>query len=833
MFKLFLFSFLLIPGSNLASLSKESSTINSLSNLKESNITPIITKENDKFFYHFETRMNGELEYTPFSYVEKDGYYELKNDLSQNNEITEDNFNETKNLIYIHYPKTYRFEDNRFSYAERTHKADREFYTTYEFSYSCGEFKYCLNTSSFKESYIKTASANEGSSEKITYTLESQKSKFIKSVVNFFSKNFYYKSNEVQFNLSNYVNLLGYENKLVSFSNRIPLNNIYYWYQGLYPNSDNENNSIYTTYAFNTYNDANNIISNRYYEIFTSSENSHSSNSAYSVNGYTDELIYCNKKYRNIKLYEGYLSKKTLTKNEFYLVRLPGSYQDPVAILKEWVPENYTLETYIKEIIRYYLIENQVINKCNYLTPISSRAIEYKNNHIYDKDTYFLEKLDIADIKKNLSSNIGYTFVSVTHKIINSNGTFKMATSNFQNEKEISFSNYGYYKVVENNFYGSKTLNDIIIKSDDRKLLSIKSENEYIKDDLLNNPSNQIFLTNKTNNDIELSFPYFDSSLIIIKHNGVEKELFNYVDYSLTTPDSAITFPKYKINEIGSYIITISNRFGLSNTIKLNISNSKTDIKVDASNDKFVLEINTPDGGLNSIASFYLKRSFYKKEESTKQYEEIPSSTPYIFEDVKENTSYVSSSKSNEDFLLKNVFTFYPKIEENTFYQIIKLYLKDSYGNIIDITYKWYYLVENLPKTSENSNNIEVIFDSDTIEINKSINYSITKDSNLSFNDYEIIFLSGENNLVISKEEKKISGIKAGISEIRFIFYNDTNRISKDYRLSVINNTTSASKNENNTKNSKNKYIMYGLIGGGVLILGVALVKIINKKKGK
>ena len=831
MYKLFLLSILLTPSLtkfNYLNLFKnEASNITSLSS---DDVRPIFTKDGDKYFYHLETKMQGEVEYIPYTYIDIDGYYQLKDDLSKNVEINPDNFSLNQKLIYIHYPLTYRFEENRFSYIISNHKADREFYSQYNFEYNCSDYKYCLNKTVFTKSYIKSVSTTEGSSDKTNYSLESQKAKFIDSVVSFFSQNLYFKSNEISFNISNYINLLDYGNKFNTFSSRIPLNNIYYWYQGLYPNSDNEKESIYSTYAFNTFNDASDVISNKYYEIAIDESNSHYSESSYSVNGYLDEFIYCNKKYTNIKLYDGYLSKETHNKDEFYLLRLPGLYSDPVAILKEWIPGNYTPELYLKEIIRYYIIDNQVIRKCNYLTPISERAQEYPNNVIYDKETIFLDKLDIDNIKTDLASDIRYTWLSITYKIINSNGTFKISTSNFQNEKGISFDNYGYYKIVETNFYGSKTLNDIILKSDDRKLLQIKSNSEQISDDQLNNPSNQVYLTNKTNSDIELEFPYFDSSLISIKHNGVEKELFNYIDYQLTTINSQITFPKYTISEVGSYVFTISNRFGLSNTIKLNISNLKTDLKIDADNDRFILEINTPDGGLNSISSFYIKRAFYKKENSNVQYELINNSVPYIYEEVRDSSPFVELSKSKEEYLLNNIFTFYPKVDSITYYQVIKIYLKDAYGNIIDDTYKWNY-VEQSTNINNQNYDVDVVFDSNTIELDSSIYYEIIKKDNIK-PSYEIMFLSGENNLIINKEENKITASSLGESEIRFIFDfgDDINKIIKDYRIKVIE------KKQNNNKskeiqNSSNKIIIVSSISLGVIVLSIVIFNIVNKRK--
>ena len=835
MHKLFLLSFLF---GSLYYTNYQNSFIkneaSNISNLDIRDIKPIFTRNDGKYFYHMETKMVGEVEYTPYTYINNNGFYELKDDLSKNVEITLDNFYLKQNLIFIHYPKKYRFEENRFIWTESTHKVDREFYTQYNFTYRCDDYKYCLNKTSINRSYIKSASVSEGSSEKVTYTLDEQKAKFINVIVNTFSQSLYFKSNEVKFSLSDYIDLVEYSNNLVSFSSRIPLNNIYYWYQGLYPNSDNENESIYSTYAFNTFNDASDIILNKYYEIALDENNSHYSESAYSVNGYLDELVYCNKKYRNIKIYDGYLSKETNMNNEFYLLRLPGSYSDPVAILKEWVPENYTAESYLKEIIKYHIIDNQVIKKCDYSTPISERAVEYQNNHIYDKDTIFLDKLVIKDYKTDLISDIRYNWLSVTYKIINDNGTFKISTTNFNNEKDISFDLYGYYKIVETNFSKTNTLNDVIIKSDDRKLLQIKSLSKEISDDQLNNPSNQIYLKNMTSNDIELVFPYFDSSLINITHNGVEKELFNYVDYKATTNNSYITFPKYTINEIGNYIFKISNRYGLTNTIKVNISNSKPDIKIDADNDKFQLEINTPDGGLNSISSFYLKRAFYKKEESDVQYEQINNSTPYIYEEVRDSTPFVTFSKSKEEFLLNNIFTFYPKVNDLTYYQIIRLYLKDSYGNIIDVTYKWYYLNNKIINDDKVNQEIDVIFDKNVIEVEGSTYYTFI--SNVKTNiEYEINIVSGENNIVINKEENKITGISIGESKLRFIFNpsSNENKAIKDFKIIVTNKPQSTNKTSEK-KSDSNNIILYSAIGGGALLSLIIIVKVVlNKRKVK
>ena len=112
MHKLFLLSFLFgsLFGTNYQNsfIKNEASNI---SNLDIRDIKPIFTRNDGKYFYHMETKMVGEVEYTPYTYINSNGFYELKDDLSKNVEITLDNFYLKQNLIFIHYPKKYRFEE--------------------------------------------------------------------------------------------------------------------------------------------------------------------------------------------------------------------------------------------------------------------------------------------------------------------------------------------------------------------------------------------------------------------------------------------------------------------------------------------------------------------------------------------------------------------------------------------------------------------------------------------------------------------------------------------------------------------------------------------------
>ena len=807
-------------------------------NLDHDDLKVSISKNNDKYYFKIDNKRYGGDEYIPYSYSMQGDYYKLGNNLSIENEITSENINNTYDVFFINYPRNYSFDESKFSYTvtSRTTTANIKLKPTgdgvdlrseyYNFTYNCYNYRNFLNRDSITLSYYKYVEQWQGKVVTMSYSFEEQKEKFVREVVNEINNSYFYKSNSFSFNLNNYLDLSSYKNDIKSFSSRIPKNNIYYWYQGLVPSKDTTKESIYVDYAFESYDNAYDVILDKYMDILFDENNSHTSESAYSVNGFLDELIYCNEKYSNIKIYSGYLSKDIYSKNDFYLLRIPGTYDKPVAILKEWIPNGYTIETYLKEILRFYIIDNQVIRKCTYSTPLSERASEYENNSVYDKDTIFIDSLDIKDIKKDINCEINFTWLSITHKVVNANGTYKVSTTNYKNETDISFDDYGYYKVVENTFQKTNTLNDIIIKDNKRSSLCIKSESSLLSDDLFNKETNQVFLTNKTNSDIPLSFPYYDSSLISIKHNGKETELFNYINYNLTSNDSFISFPKYTITEEGKYVISISNRWGLTSTFQISISNSKTNVDIKATNEFFSLEINTPDGGLNNVVSFMIQRAFYKKEESLVQYEQISSSTPYIYEDINEKSNYINFSKSKEEYFINNVFTFYPRENE---YQIIKIYLKDNYGNIIDSIYKWNF-VPTLEK--ESSGEIEVSLDSTNVEIGSTISYlpfyKNTK-KEISSSDYEVEIINGKENIEIDNELKVIKGIKIGESKIAFSFYLDNEiPIKKEYKINVTNKN----QNSKNTSN-KNSSLLFIIIPASVIVIVsfVFAFKYLNKRK--
>ena len=361
----------------------------------------------------------------------------------------------------------------------------------------------------------------------------------------------------------------------------------------------------------------------------------------------------------------------------------------------------------------------------------------------------------------------------------------------------------------------SKLLLDLVDKNKDNLFFDISNSSNFD----INKYGNDIYVSMNDNEYINISFPYYDSHLIKIKDNQNEETYFNIIDYENIENNNNYSFPKTKLKE-GTYEILIANRFGVINKFNLHLSNKDISIDVlDADNDHFSIEINSISGGLKNISSYQIQRAFYPiSEKSFVAYEELNVNPNYEFENVDDKSSFVKISSN--DLGLYNIYTFYPKIDENgSFYQIINIYISDYYGKSVNKIYKWNYL--------KPISKINVKFSSNIINLNEEINYLFIVDNqeyNLASSEYKI---EADNNLVeVNYQKQTIKGISLGKTNINFVF-SDKYKSSNDiiFNIDIVNKEI---KNEDN-KQINLKYVF--LIALGVLLVVLILMFIIKKRR--